>query len=128
MDTDRWRRRRAWARVAAVAVLTVAAVYVVRVLDLAVAVQRAERVEAELATEVTVMAAEVAVLQTAAAEAQSDAAVERWAREQRGLARDGDRPLVVVAPSPPPGSGPGGDASATDLWSRLREWLARRRR
>jgi cell division protein FtsB len=128
MDSDRWRRRRAWARVVAVAVLTVAAVYVVRVLDLAVAVQRAERVESELATEVTVMAAEVAVLQTAAAEAQSDAAVERWAREQRGLARDGDKSLVVVAPSPPPGSGPRSDASATDPWSRFRAWLAQRRR
>lgn len=123
-------KRRGWARAVAVVLVTLATVYVLRLADLAIATRRANEAEARLSAEVTAMAAESAALQTAAAGAQSDAAVESWAREERGWAREGDRVLVVVAPTATPD--PSADASTPagageNVLQRFLAWLRRAR-
>jgi len=42
-----------------------------------------------------------ASLQTQIAYANSDKAVEEWAREQGGMIQDGDVPIVIMSPSTP---------------------------
>jgi cell division protein FtsB len=39
------------------------------------------------------------VLQTQVADADSDEAVEKWAREEAGMIQDGDVPIVLLPPS-----------------------------
>jgi cell division protein FtsB len=132
MDTpserDEAARRRNWTRIAAVVVVTLGVVYVVRFAGQALDTRRAETAERQLATEVAEMEQEVIELETAAARANSDEAVERWAREEGKMARDGD---TVVVPVPdadgtvvPPAATetPTGDSS---LWSTVRDWFAR---
>jgi cell division protein FtsB len=41
------------------------------------------------------------ILETKVAGADSDAAVEQWAREEAGMIQDGDVPMVILPPSEP---------------------------
>jgi cell division protein FtsB len=115
-------RRRAWARVVAVALVTAAGMFAVRMADISLATRRAERAEQDLALDVQTLAGEVAAVKTASADAESDEGVERWAREERGWAREGDQVYALGGPTPsvtPPadGAAPGGRLE------RLRRWL-----
>lgn len=118
-------RRKAWARVVVVVLFTVAALFAIRMIDVAVATRSAERDERRLAAEVERLQREVWALQTAAAEAATDAGVERWAREERGWGRQGDNPVVVaVTPAAPVAASPA--TNAEGAWSRVRRWIAER--
>jgi hypothetical protein len=72
--------------------------------------------------------AQVVALETAAADAGSDAAVERWAREERNWALERDRVFAPVpageatAASPPPAASTAGDEDG--LIERVRRWLS----
>jgi hypothetical protein len=67
-------------------------------------------------------------LETAAAEAGSDAEVERWAREEREWAQEGDQVFepvsasqaTAMAPSPTEEAGAGDDG----IFARVRRWLS----
>ena len=118
-------RRKAWARVTVVVLFTVAALFAIRMIDVAMATRSAERDERRLAAEIERLQREVWALQTAASEAATDAGVERWAREERGWGRQGDNPVVVaVTPAAPAAADPTTDAEGA--WSRVRRWIAER--
>ena len=119
-------RRRAWARVAAVALMTLAAVFLVRLADVWLATERAERSEEELRVEVESLRSEVRVLETAVADVQSDEGVERWAREERGFGREGDHTLGVSATVGTTGSVAAAPSSGDSPLVRLRRWLSDR--
>ena len=108
---------------AAVGVATVVLVYVVRLFGLGVDNYRAAGTRDRLAAEVTALSQDAVDLGTAAADAQTDAAVERWAR-RRSWAQPGDYPVVVVAPTGSPTAAPSPTAPPRrDPWDRLRRWL-----
>jgi len=115
---------KAWSRVGAVILVTVAAVYAVKLTGLALATRRAAQTAAGLATEVAAMQSEVTALQTAEAGADAPPAVEGWARE-RGWTRPGDQPIapVTAAPSPvPTPSPPPAAPESTTAWERFWVW------
>lgn len=124
-------------RLIAVVMLSVLAVYGMRLVGRLLELERASLSEQRLAAEVAVLEAEVIALETAAAGAGGDAFTERWAREERGWAREGDVPLRIVeatsTPSPDAASSgagagaegeAGGAASEEGVLSRLRRWLS----
>jgi hypothetical protein len=116
-------QRRGLARVAAVVVITVAAVYLFQLAGLALATRQARLVAASQWAQVAALATQAAALETAAANASSDADVERWARE-RQWARPGDHVLApgvstAVPALPTPAPTPG-DSSLDRLWRWLR--------
>jgi cell division protein FtsB len=92
--------QRALPRLLGVVLLALLGLYGARVAGLVVTLQRAAIAEAGLSDEVDALRTEVAGLETAAADAQSDAFVERWAREERTMSRSGDRTIVVVETEP----------------------------
>jgi hypothetical protein len=116
-------RRKGVVRVAAVVVLTLALAYLVGLTRLLLAAQRAAEAEARMGADVAALETTVAALETRAATDGSDAAVERWAREERHWTRDGDRPIAplpaATATATPDGSP---DAPAGPL-DRLMRWL-----
>lgn len=109
--------RKAFGRLVAVALLAILAVYVARVAGLLVTLQRAASAEAGLAAEVQALETEASALETASAEAEGDAYVERWAREEQHWAQPGDRTVVLV--DEPPAAAAEDPASA-GLLERLR--------
>ena len=119
-------QRRGLARVAAVAVITVAAVYLLQLAGLALANRQARQVEARQRADVAALATQVVAIETAAVHANADEQVERWAREQRNWARSGDQvlaPVSVTAAPTPAGSAP---APAPSYLERLWRWLRSR--
>ncbi len=111
-------------RVAAIALLTLALVYLAKLSGLAMATYGAEQDEAELSAGVTQVAISVEALGTAVVEVESDEYVEKWAREERKWSRDGDHPIAIV-PVEETDSGAAGTAK-DDLsaWERLKGWLS----
>jgi hypothetical protein len=118
-------RRQALARILGVVVVTLAAVYALRLAGLAIATREARQAEAALAAEVASQATQVAAIEAATHHAGSDAGVERWAREVKHWARPGDRVLAPVAASPSPRPPPPTPADDTPL-ERLWRWLGGR--
>jgi cell division protein FtsB len=119
-------RRRGWARVAAVAVLTLGAVYAFQLASLALATRQARRIEAAERAQVAQLATQVAALETATHDAGTDAYVERWARENRKWARPGDHVLAPVAATPvltptPVAVPPAGESPLDRFWRWLSE-------
>jgi cell division protein FtsB len=113
-----------WRRVAWVVGLTLAAVYVARLANLALEVRTAQQQQAQMAREVDRLRAQVEALSTAAAEAQTDAYVERVARESLDMARPGDTVFVPVpAPSPSPAAPPPAPPPDLSVWDRVLGWL-----
>ena len=92
--------QRALPRLLGVVLLALLGLYGARVAGLVVTLQRAAIAEAGLSDEVDALRNEVAGLETAAADAQSDGFVERWAREERTMSRSGDRTILVVETEP----------------------------
>jgi cell division protein FtsB len=92
--------QRALPRLLGVVLLALLGLYGARVAGLLVTLQRAAIAEAGLSDEVDALRNEVTGLETAAADAQSDGFVERWAREERTMSRAGDRTILVVETEP----------------------------
>lgn len=64
------------------------------------------------------------ILETKVAGADSDEAVERWAREEAGMVQDGDVPIVILPPSTPLSPTPNPAATTVDhieYWEIWRE-------
>lgn len=113
-----------WRRVAWVVGLTLAGVYAVRLANLALEVRTAQQQQARMEREVARLQAQVEALSTAAAEAETDAYVERVAREQLDMARPGDQVFVPVpAPSPVPEPAAEPPPAAPSVWDRVLDWL-----
>jgi cell division protein FtsB len=111
-------------RVVWVVGLTLAGVYAVRLANLALEVRTAQQQQARMEREVARLQAQVEALSTAAAEAETDAYVERVAREQLDMARPGDQVFVPVpAPSPLPEPEAAAPPPAPSVWDRLLDWL-----
>lgn len=112
-------------RVIAIVILSVLAMYAVRLTGRMYELQRASESEQRLQAEVKALESEVIALETAQAGAGSDAFTERWAREERGWSREGDRPLQIVEATSTPAPAPGDAPSADDgFFDRIRRWLA----
>ena len=64
-------------------------------------------------------------LQTEIAVANSDEAVEKWAREEAGMIQDGDIPIVLLPPATPVATAPQpqeeavSDIKPADIWREL---------
>ena len=112
-------------RIVAVIVLSVLAVYAVRLTGRVLELERASLAEQRLEAEVGALEAEVEALETAAVSAGDDAFTERWAREERGWLREGDQPLSIVEATPTPPTAPVAEpANESDLLSRLKRWFS----
>ena len=64
------------------------------------------------------------ILETKVAGADSDEAVEEWAREEAGMVQDGDVPIVILPPSTPLLPTPNSSITTTDqveYWEIWRE-------
>lgn len=114
---------KAFTRVAAVALLTLALVYLARLSSLAMANYRAQQAEAELSAEVTQVAVSVEALGTAVAEVESDEYVETWARDERKWAREGDHPITIVPADGAENASSSGAEDDLSAWERLKGWL-----
>lgn len=116
-------QRRGWSHVAAIVVLTLVVLYLASVTRMVLLARRGEQLERGLATEVGALDGQVSRLATAAIYARSDAYVEQWARDERGLARPGDHVMIPVAAT---GTVTGTRSSATpapSTWDRLKRWF-----
>lgn len=124
---DERARRRGWVRIGAVVAVTLLVVYSVRLAGQMVDTRRASQAEHQLATDVSELESEVVALETAAADAGSDTAVERWAREEQDWALEGDQVFAPVpasqatAMAPTPTPSPGADDG---IMARVRRWLS----
>jgi hypothetical protein len=120
-------KRRGLARVAAVVVLTIGALFLYHLAGQALATRQARRVEAEQRAEVASLATQVAAVQTATHRAGTDPFVENWAYNEKHWARPGDHLLVPVAPTPT--AAPATTPIAPDgenALDRLLRWLGNR--
>ncbi len=61
-------------------------------------------------------------LETQVANADSDEAVERWAREEAGMVQDGDVPIVLLPPSNPVAPTPTQPVTIVDEVQRWEIW------
>ena len=116
-------RRRGWAHVAAIVVLTLSVLYLASLTRMVLLAHRGEQLERGLATEVGALDGQVGRLATAAVYARSDAYVEQWARDERGMARPGDHVMVPVEATLVVS---GTQTAATPMpssWDRLRQWF-----
>lgn len=105
-------------------VLTVALYFAAAFSGELIASQRIGREAAGLTADIAKLRADNSRLKAAVAEASSDAYVERQAREQLGLVRAGDVPVVIAnAPTPaPPAPTP---APPPEMhWQKWRDLLA----
>ena len=114
--------RRGWWRVAVVVVLTLFAVYIMRLATGGVALKRAGDQESRLNTAVAVEETAVARIEEAVTTAESDAYAEEYAREKRNLAQPGDR-VVVPVPAATTEGGPAPSDASGDWWERFQRWL-----
>lgn len=118
-------RKKGWARVGAVVILTLALIYVVRLTGLMLTARQAAQVESGLAAEVSTLHQEIHALATLSTTAGSPAYVEQWARDNRHLIKPGDHPVEPVAggstsgPGAPAGKAPAGEG----WWERFTRWL-----
>lgn len=114
-----------WSRIAWVVLLTLITIYVVKLGGLALETHRAGQAADGMQREVDRLEQEVRALETAAVEAESDDYVERWARDRRDLAREGDRVIVPVAEDPAGRSEPEPAAAVEEAstWERFMGWL-----
>ncbi len=104
------------------AIFVAIGILLVLILDFNNRLEKASHLQNQAATVraegTAVMVTQVA-LQTAAAEATSPAAVDKYAREQAHLAKPGDK---LVAPLPQPGATPPPTPSPTPVYSNLTNW------
>ena len=117
---------RGWIRIAGVVVITLAVVYAVRFAGQTLDTRRADMTEHQMATEVADLEEEVIALETGAAEAASDAAVERWAREDQKWAREGDHVIVPVPDADGTLEAPRATPTPEEgdsVWSRIHSWI-----
>lgn len=113
-------------RLAAVAVITVVALYALNLSSLWVAKHRAQTVEAALATRVSAEEAAVAELESETDRARTDAYVESYIRDRRNWAQPGDR-VVLPVPEAGDAAGPapvGSEPPPPGLWERMRRLLS----
>ena len=112
-----------WTKIAVVIGLTLGLVYIVKLSDLVLenhwAGQSAARVEAE----VGLLRDQVEALETAAVDAESDAYVERWAREDRKMVRPGDQAVAIVPAEASAEVAPETMRSEPTAWQRFVNWL-----
>ena len=88
-------------------VLTVALYFGAALAGEMIASQRIDQQEAALNTQIHQLQTANAGLKARVQDAQTDAFVERQARDELGLVRQGDVPVIVVnAPAPPPPAPP----------------------
>jgi hypothetical protein len=118
-------RARGVTRVAVVAVATLVVIYAANLTQLVLTNRRAEAVEAGLrqSVERELMAIEAVEAQTI--HAQSDAAAEEFARNEKDWVRPGDNPVIVIPLEEPPAE-PAAAAESPDepsAWQRLLRWL-----
>jgi len=118
--------RRPWSRVLAVILITLSAIYLVKLGSHALATRRAAVTADGLATDVAQKRSELEALETALPAAGSPEQIERWAREQQNWSLPGDHPIVLVTAAPtatatpaPPVATPG-----PSNWRRLVEWIS----
>jgi hypothetical protein len=119
-------RRRGVTRVATVAIATLVLIYLANLSQLVVADRRARAVEARLAESVAHDEAAIRALEAQTAYALTDAAAERFAREEKDWIKPGDHAVLVVpveeeAVAAPAGSP--GEAQGPGAWERLVRWL-----
>lgn len=110
-------------RVAALAILTLLSIYTVRLARQFAVAQRAEVDRARLVARNGALQTETTALETETSFANSDAYVERWAREDKRWVRAGDQPVQVVQATP--GAPPAATPSSPGLLERLWGWLRR---
>ncbi|MEO8084999.1 MAG: septum formation initiator family protein [Ardenticatenales bacterium] len=110
-------------RVAALAILTLLSIYTVRLARQFAVAQRAEVDRARLAARNGALQTETTAIETETAFANSDAYVERWAREDKRWVRPGDQPVQVVQATPGAAAAP--TAAPPGLFERLWGWLRR---
>lgn len=118
--------RRGAARVAAVIVFTLGAVYLFQLGSLALATRQARRLESAQQAEVAQLATQVAALETASQDAQSDAFVEKWARENKKWAQASDHVLAPVPPTSSPAAATMAPPPVDSPLDRLWRWLRQR--
>ncbi|HVA24039.1 MAG TPA: septum formation initiator family protein [Chloroflexota bacterium] len=105
-------------------VLTVALYFAAAFAGELIASHRINQQVASLTSEIDRLRADNTHLKAAVAEASSDAFVERQARDELGLVRPGDTPVVVAnapVPAPPP---PAPSPTPTAHWEKWRDLLA----
>lgn len=114
-----------WSRIGMIVVSTLVIIYAVKLSGLALEAHRATQAAKGMEGEVRRLTLEVHALETAAAEAGSDARVEQWARENRNMARPGDQVVMPVAVTPAPTVVPAAIESSgrRSAWQRLVGWL-----
>jgi hypothetical protein len=116
-------RRRGWTHVAAIVVLTLVVLYLASLTRLLLLARRGEQLERGLATEVGGLDSQVSRLATAAVYARSDAYVEQWARDERGLVRPGDHVMIPVAATGTITGTPSVATPVPSTWERLKRWF-----
>lgn len=117
-------RKKGWARIGAIVLLTLALIYLGKLAGLVLARQRAAAVETRLQVQLSALDAEVHAIETAATEAGSDAYAERWAREERQWVRDGDQPVAALPATPSSADDQGAEArSDGGLWAKIKRWF-----
>ncbi len=88
-------------RVIVVVVVAILVVLLMNFNQRMVLLSRLRSQEKTLTLEYANLEATRSVLQTRVANADSDEAVEKWAREEAGMIQDGDVPIVLLPPSVP---------------------------
>ena len=104
-------------------VLTVALYFAAAFSGELIASHRIDRQATSLTSEIDALRAKNAQLKAAVAEAGSDAYIERQAREELGLIRPGDTPVVVVNAPAPPAPAPAPAAPPKPHWQNWRDLL-----
>lgn len=118
-------RRKVLTRVGAIALLTLSLFYMVKLVSLMTATQRAAQAEGRIAAEVTAVESGNLALEADIIEAESDAYAESWARDVRKWAREGDHPVAPVSATETPGAGASASPSDDDgAWNRFKHWLS----
>jgi hypothetical protein len=116
-------RRRALTQIVAVVVLTLALVYMAKLVSLGIAGQRARTAETHLSSEVEELRSSADALETAVVDAESDEFVERWAREDRKWVREGDHPVAPVPVTDTTRSADQTPSEDEGAWERFKRWL-----
>ncbi len=117
-------RQKVLIRVGAVVLLTLTLIYLAKLTGLVVATQRAAQDAAHLEAEVAALETSVESLETATVYSSSDAYVERWARDERKWARQGDHPVAPVpATSTASVEAQPEESTGESPWDRFLHWL-----
>lgn len=100
----------------------------VRLISLAMAVEQVKVYERQIGEDVARLESDVEALDELTEHVQTDEYVEEWAREERGMVKPGDVPIMVVPSSTDAAAQPsdGVNERRPGVWERIRSWFADR--